>query len=116
MATAGAAAVLGVRVTDVVPCSTGVIGEPIHMDALIAALPTAVAALDDGGGEAFARAILTTDTVDKQATRVAGDAPAGWVRQGRRHDRAEPGHDARVHHHRCCRRRRAISSGSPTSS
>ena len=73
VATAGAAAVLGVRVTDVVPCSTGVIGEPIHMDALIAALPAAVATLDDDGGDGFAHSIMTTDTVDKQATRKAGD-------------------------------------------
>ena len=82
VATAGAAAVLDVRVTDVVPCSTGVIGEPIHMDALIAALPAAAAALDDDGGDGFAHAIMTTDTVDKQATRVAGDHRLGGCAKG----------------------------------
>jgi glutamate N-acetyltransferase/amino-acid N-acetyltransferase len=82
VATAGAAAVLGVRVTDVVPCSTGVIGEPIHMDALVAALPAAAAALDGDGGDGFAHAIMTTDTVDKQATRVAGDHRVGGCAKG----------------------------------
>ena len=58
------------------------IGEPIHMDSLIAALPAAAAALDDDGGDAFAHAIMTTDTVDKQATRVAGDHRLGGCAKG----------------------------------
>jgi glutamate N-acetyltransferase/amino-acid N-acetyltransferase len=81
-ATAGVAAVLGLGVTDVAPCSTGVIGEPLQMDSLMAALPPAAAELTGDGGDAFARAILTTDTVDKQAARAAGEYRIGGCAKG----------------------------------
>jgi glutamate N-acetyltransferase/amino-acid N-acetyltransferase len=76
------ATLLGVEAADVVPCSTGVIGEPLHMDELRAALPEVVGALSPGGGDDFARAIMTTDTVDKQASADAGRFRVGGCAKG----------------------------------
>nr|WP_247602179.1 bifunctional glutamate N-acetyltransferase/amino-acid acetyltransferase ArgJ [Cellulomonas denverensis] len=59
---------------DVLVCSTGLIGERLPMDALLAGVSAAADALTPDGGPAAATAIMTTDTVSKQAT-VAGD---GW--------------------------------------
>ena len=61
-------------------------------------------------GSDFARAIMTTDTVDKQASRRAPRAPRRRVREGCGDDRARPRHDARVPHDRRRRSRRTISS------
>ena len=59
------------------------------MDSCAAALPGAGRRAVADGGEAFARAIMTTDTVHKQADRRRGSAlRRGWLREGRRHDRA----------------------------
>lgn len=54
---------------EVVPCSTGIIGVPLPVEKLIAAVPAAKAALGDTEqhAEAFANAILTTDTKVKIA-------------------------------------------------
>ncbi|GHC20381.1 bifunctional glutamate N-acetyltransferase/amino-acid acetyltransferase ArgJ [Aidingimonas halophila] len=52
----------------VLPFSTGVIGEPLPMDRLLAALPEAVGALDDNGWQQAADGILTTDTRPKGVT------------------------------------------------
>lgn len=81
--TAAAADLLGLAADDVLPCSTGVIGEPIHLDAMLAALPSVVEALDEGGGgDAFARAIMTTDTVPKSAQADAGAFRVGGAAKG----------------------------------
>lgn len=45
--------------------STGVIGQRIKMDALIAGIPSLIAAASTVGGAAAARAIMTTDLVSK---------------------------------------------------
>ena len=66
----------------VLPCSTGVIGEPLHVDAFLDALPAAVGALSEVGGEDFARAIMTTDTVLKAATAHAGASRVGGAAKG----------------------------------
>ncbi|HEX6313053.1 MAG TPA: bifunctional glutamate N-acetyltransferase/amino-acid acetyltransferase ArgJ [Acidimicrobiia bacterium] len=60
---------LGCAPTDVLVCSTGLIGYPLPMDAIEAGIPKLVAALgtDDAAGHAAADAILTTDTVRKEA-------------------------------------------------
>jgi len=55
--------------TQVLPFSTGVIGEDLPVERLVAALPKALSALDETGWEAAARAIMTTDTRPKWATR-----------------------------------------------
>ncbi|GAA1244470.1 bifunctional glutamate N-acetyltransferase/amino-acid acetyltransferase ArgJ [Oryzihumus leptocrescens] len=69
------AAALGVSASDVAVCSTGLIGELLPMDRLTAGIDAGVAALAGDGGEAAATAIMTTDTVSKQAV-AAGD---GWL-------------------------------------
>ena len=51
--------------------STGVIGEPLATDKLIAALPDVQAKLQEDAWEDAARAIMTTDTFPKGATRTA---------------------------------------------
>jgi glutamate N-acetyltransferase/amino-acid N-acetyltransferase len=57
---------LGLAPDEVLICSTGVIGVPIPMDILLAGLDPLAEALGSEGGAAAARAILTTDLVDKQ--------------------------------------------------
>jgi glutamate N-acetyltransferase/amino-acid N-acetyltransferase len=59
--------VLGISTGDVVVCSTGLIGELLPMDRVLAGVDKAAAALDPYGGESAAVAIKTTDTVHKQA-------------------------------------------------
>jgi glutamate N-acetyltransferase / amino-acid N-acetyltransferase len=81
-AAAAAAAHLGLEPGEVVPSSTGVIGEPLHMAELLAALPGLAGSLGAAGGADFARAIRTTDTVDKQATAAAGDLRVGGCAKG----------------------------------
>ena len=80
--TAATAASLGVDPNDVLACSTGVIGEPVHLEPLVAALPILAGALSFEGGPDFARAIMTTDTVDKQATADAGAFRVGGCAKG----------------------------------
>ena len=65
-ATGALAQRLGLAAEEVLICSTGVIGVPIPMDILLAGLDPLVAALSSEGGDGAARAILTTDLVDKQ--------------------------------------------------
>lgn len=57
---------LGLDADQVLICSTGVIGVPIAMDTFLAAVDPLVSALAGDGGDAAARAILTTDLVEKQ--------------------------------------------------
>ena len=71
-ATAAAAAALGLRPALVLMNSTGVIGEPIAINRLTAAVPALAAALRSDGLADFARAIMTTDTKMKLFTRSAG--------------------------------------------
>ena len=60
---------LGCRPDEVLPFSTGVIGERLPASTVIAAIPAAVSAASaDGWGDA-AHGIMTTDTVPKGATR-----------------------------------------------
>jgi glutamate N-acetyltransferase/amino-acid N-acetyltransferase len=80
--TAATAASLGVDARDVLACSTGVIGEPVHLEPLVAALPILADALSTEGGSAFARAIMTTDTVDKQAVADAEPFRVGGCAKG----------------------------------
>jgi glutamate N-acetyltransferase/amino-acid N-acetyltransferase len=65
--TTAVADALGIDVHGVVPCSTGVIGEPIHMEEYLSAVPELTRTLSTHGGDAFAQAIMTTDTVPKTA-------------------------------------------------
>ncbi|MDH5312906.1 MAG: bifunctional glutamate N-acetyltransferase/amino-acid acetyltransferase ArgJ [Actinomycetota bacterium] len=83
MATSAAfAALIGASAEEVLPSSTGVIGEPLHVSQMCTAMPTLVGALSADGGESFARAIMTTDTVDKQASAHAGTFRVGGCAKG----------------------------------
>jgi glutamate N-acetyltransferase/amino-acid N-acetyltransferase len=65
---------LGCDLADVLVCSTGLIGYRLPMAALEAGIPRLAAALD--GAAAAADAILTTDTVRKEATAAVGSTAA----------------------------------------
>jgi glutamate N-acetyltransferase/amino-acid N-acetyltransferase len=54
---------------EVLPFSTGVIMEPLPVDRIVAALPAARASLSPTHWHAAVRAIMTTDTVPKAASR-----------------------------------------------
>ena len=58
---------LGLDEETVFVCSTGAIGVPLPMDKVESGIMEAVEALSKDGGASAAKAILTTDTVDKQA-------------------------------------------------
>lgn len=62
------AAELGIPAADVLPASTGVIGQAMELAPFAAGVPAAAAALDDGaaGSLGAATAIMTTDTHPKQ--------------------------------------------------
>lgn len=62
-----AAKVLGLAPIDVAVCSTGLIGVRLDLSALLQGVDRCAAELGDDGGDAAAHAILTTDTVAKQA-------------------------------------------------
>jgi glutamate N-acetyltransferase / amino-acid N-acetyltransferase len=68
------AGTLGVSATDVVVCSTGLIGELLPMDKLLAGVADATVALATTGHADAAKAILTTDTHAKTAAHRAD----GW--------------------------------------
>ncbi len=70
--------VLGISAGDVVVCSTGLIGELLPMDKILAGADAAATALSPDGHEDAAIAIKTTDTVHKVATH-AGE---GWSVSG----------------------------------
>lgn len=64
----GVASLVDGRPNQVLPFSTGVIGEPLPVAKLVAALPSAVGNLDENHWERAARAIMTTDTFPKGAS------------------------------------------------
>lgn len=66
---------LGVRSGSVQVCSTGLIGDLLDREKVLAGVRAALASLDSDGGEAAARAILTTDTVEKTAVHEQN----GWI-------------------------------------
>jgi glutamate N-acetyltransferase/amino-acid N-acetyltransferase len=59
----------GVEATAVLPFSTGVIGEPLPVEKIEAALPAALADLAEDNWAAAASGIMTTDTLPKGASR-----------------------------------------------
>lgn len=62
------AAIAGVEVAAVLPFSTGVIGEPLPVEKILAALPDAHGALSEDGWSQAALGIMTTDTRPKGAS------------------------------------------------
>lgn len=65
---AGLAGEVDALAQQVLPFSTGVIGEPLPVEKLAAALPAAVANLAESHWDRAARAIMTTDTFPKGAS------------------------------------------------
>jgi glutamate N-acetyltransferase/amino-acid N-acetyltransferase len=63
------AAKLDIPEEQVLVASTGVIGEPLDVDKVRAALPELISTLDDDGVSVLAEAIMTTDTVAKVVTQ-----------------------------------------------
>jgi glutamate N-acetyltransferase/amino-acid N-acetyltransferase len=73
---------LSIDPSNVLVCSTGLIGIPMPMDALEAGIPKLCPQLASDGGAAAARAIMTTDTVPKEALAAAGAAVVGGMAKG----------------------------------
>lgn len=66
---------LGCSAGDVLVCSTGLIGEQLDRDKIMAGVAASAAELSETGGLAAAEAIMTTDSVSKIASREG----SGWV-------------------------------------
>jgi glutamate N-acetyltransferase/amino-acid N-acetyltransferase len=73
---------LATATADVLVCSTGLIGIPMPMPALESGIPKLGGALSAAGGADAAQAILTTDTVRKEATASAANAIVGGMAKG----------------------------------
>ncbi len=57
---------LGIRASDVVVASTGVIGQPLPLEPIAKGIPQVAAALSADGSDAAAEAIMTTHTIKKE--------------------------------------------------
>lgn len=66
---AALAKLLGCRAQEILPFSTGVIGEPLPLDRLVAGLPACLANLRPDGWADAAHGIMTTDTRAKGSSR-----------------------------------------------
>ena len=66
---AAAAKAIGCKAEDVLVCSTGVIGQKLKVDVIEAGMPELAGLLErsEAGSDAAAHAIMTTDTVKKEA-------------------------------------------------
>ncbi len=73
---------LDVAAGDVAVCSTGLIGERLPVDRLLAGVDAAVPLLAAAGADDAARAIMTTDTVPKQAIAAGGGFLVGGMAKG----------------------------------
>ncbi len=68
--------------SDVLVCSTGLIGIPMPMDALEAGIPKLTGTISRAGGADAARAIMTTDTRPKEAVASLPGATVGGMAKG----------------------------------
>ncbi len=73
---------LNVSPGDVLVCSTGLIGEQLPLDKLLAGVAAAAAALSPDGGMDAATAIITTDTRAKTSTRSMDGWTIGGMAKG----------------------------------
>jgi glutamate N-acetyltransferase/amino-acid N-acetyltransferase len=73
---------LGVDAPDVLVCSTGLIGIPLPMTPIEAGIPKLAAAVSTAGGLEAATAIMTTDTVPKEAVATTGPVTIGGMAKG----------------------------------
>lgn len=76
------ASLIGCEPTEVGVCSTGLIGVRLPMDALLGGIAQAHAGLSADGGDAAAHAIMTTDTVPKQASAQGEGYAIGGMAKG----------------------------------
>ncbi|MFA7323505.1 MAG: bifunctional glutamate N-acetyltransferase/amino-acid acetyltransferase ArgJ [Candidatus Nanopelagicales bacterium] len=67
---------------EIAVCSTGLIGERLPMDRIIAGIDAATAALADDGGDDAALAIMTTDSVPKKSEATHGGFTVGGMAKG----------------------------------
>ncbi len=79
---AGAASILGLSPTQVLPCSTGVIGWRLPVEAMLGALPQACASLQDGSILPAADGIVTTDLYAKIRRRTVGAGSIVGIAKG----------------------------------
>ena len=108
----GLAKIVGCELNQVLPFSTGVIGERLPMNRLLDALPRAVEALSGNGWAEAARAIMTTDTLPKLVSRqFKVDGHMVTVRHGQGGRNDPPGYG---HHAGLCGNRCSCSSGTVT--
>jgi glutamate N-acetyltransferase/amino-acid N-acetyltransferase len=61
---------LNLNADEVLLASTGVIGQPLNIEALVSAVPALIENLSPDGFGDFSRAIMTTDTVPKEAEAI----------------------------------------------
>ncbi|MEZ0343299.1 MAG: bifunctional glutamate N-acetyltransferase/amino-acid acetyltransferase ArgJ [Caldimicrobium sp.] len=64
---------LSIKTEEILPASTGVIGEQLPEERIIASLPELVKRLSPSGYADFAQAIMTTDTFPKMVSKVTQD-------------------------------------------
>jgi glutamate N-acetyltransferase/amino-acid N-acetyltransferase len=76
------AEILGASATDIVVCSTGLIGEQLDLAKMTAGIESSFAALSAEGGLDAATAIMTTDTHPKQAVVVRDGWSVGGMAKG----------------------------------
>ena len=81
MASAAASA-LGVAESDVLVCSTGIIGTPLPMDVILAATPKIARKLSVAGAHDAARGILTTDHQAKEVVVKGSTFTLGGMAKG----------------------------------
>lgn len=73
---------LGVSSGDVLVCSTGLIGDQLPLDTILAGVDTLAGVLTSDGGQAAAEAIMTTDTVPKTVQRDGEGYSIGGMAKG----------------------------------
>jgi len=73
---------LSISAGDVIVCSTGLIGDQLPLDKLLAGVTDATAALSADGGVDASRAIMTTDSVNKVATVSFDGVTIGGMAKG----------------------------------
>lgn len=80
--TEAAAAALGCTQNEMLVCSTGLIGHSLPMKAILSGIPKLKLGPEKSDNEAAARAILTTDSVTKQAKFVGEGFSVGAISKG----------------------------------
>ncbi len=79
---AEAARLLGIPMTSVLPCSTGIIGWGLPVEAMKAALPQAVGSLAAGSAMPMAEGIVTTDLYPKARRAAVGQGSILGIAKG----------------------------------